>query len=161
MDFPYQGIISTPLIQQLFPYLEFDEELLEEIPVLDQPPVTVITSKVDQVCGRLFKYYQNFRVEGHLPTKADSSIRRETAEIHGVSPKIGWVSDEMAPGCHSSVRVDNVLYQVSAFFWRGISAFLIHLQIKEIVLVEPEVDYCKTEPTSAKNSINPLANQYW
>lgn len=114
MEFPYQGIISTPLIQKLFPDLEFDEELLDEIPVLDQPPETVITPKVDQVCGRLFKYYQNFRVEGHLPTMADPSLT-EVVEIHGVSPEIRWVSDEVAPGYYGSARVDNVLYQVSAF----------------------------------------------
>ena len=116
MDFPYQGIVSTPLIQKLFPNLEFDEELLEEIPVLDQPPVTVITPRVDQVCGRLFKYYQNFRVEGHVPTRAGSSMRRKVVEIHGVSPEIRWVSDEVVPGYYASTRVDNVLYQVSAFF---------------------------------------------
>jgi hypothetical protein len=114
MDFPYQGIISTPLIQRLFPDLEFDEELLEEIPVLDQPPATVITPRVDQVCGRLFKYYQNFKVEGHLPTKANYSTGIRTVDIHGAAPEIRWVSDEVAPGHYSSVRVDNELYQVSA-----------------------------------------------
>lgn len=116
MDFPYQGIISTPLIQELFPDLEFDEELLEEIPDFDQPPVTVITPRVDQVCGRLFKYYQNFRVEGHLPTRAGSSVRRKAVEIHGASPEIRWVSDEAAPGYYGSARVDNALYQVGGFF---------------------------------------------
>ena len=116
MDFPYQGVISTPLIQELFPYLEPDEELLEEIPTLDQPSITVITPRVDQVCGRLFKYYQNFRVEGHSLIEVHPSVRKEAQEVHGAAPNIRWVSDEVAPGYHNSVRVDNVLYQVNMFF---------------------------------------------
>lgn len=116
MDFPYQGVVSTPLIQELFPYLEPDEELLEEIPTLDQPSVTVITPRVDQICGRLFKYYQNFRVEGHSLVGAYPSVRKEAQEVHGVAPNIRWVSDKVAPGYHNSVRVDNVLYQVGEFF---------------------------------------------
>lgn len=116
MDFPYQGIISTPLVQKLFPDLEPDEELLEEIPTLDQPPVTVITPRVDQVCGRVFKYYQNFRVEGHSLVGM-SSARREAVEVHGAYPEIRWVSDEVAPGYHGSVRVDSALYQVCGLPW--------------------------------------------
>ncbi|KAF9792170.1 S-adenosyl-L-methionine-dependent methyltransferase [Thelephora terrestris] len=144
MDFPYQGIINTPLIQEFFPDLEPDEELLEETPVLGQPPVTVITPRVDQVCGRVFKYYQNFRVEGHSLLEMCSSVGREAVEVHGVSPEIQWVSGEVAPGCHGSVRVDCALYQ-----------------IKDIVLVEPEEEYVRAGVTSANRSINPLANQYW
>lgn len=113
MDLPYAGINNIPLIQSLFPGLGCDEDLLEEVPVLDQPPVTVITPRVDQVCGRLFKYYQNFRVEGHSPIKAGSSVKR-AVEVHGPSPRIRWVSDEITPGFYKSVRVDNELYQVSA-----------------------------------------------
>lgn len=116
MDFPYQGIVSTPLIQKLFPFLEPDEELLEEIPDLDQPPVTVVTPRVDQVCGRLFKYYQNFRVERSLLVREGPSMQKEAVEIHGASPEISWVSDEVAPGYHQSVRVDNTLFQVGALF---------------------------------------------
>jgi len=114
MDFPYQGVIDTPLIQGLFPGMEPDEELLEDIPVLDQPPVTVITPRVDQVCGRLFKYYQNFRVEGHSLVGVGPSVEKKAVEVHGVSPKIRWVSDEIVPGYHKSVRVDDELYQVMA-----------------------------------------------
>lgn len=160
MDFPYQGIISTPLVQELFPDLEFDEELLEEIPVLDQSPATVVTPRVDQVCGRLFKYYQNFRVEGHLPTRAGASVERKVVEIHGASPEIRWVSDEVVPGYYCSVRVDNALYQVSEAFLE-FSHFLEQLQIKDIVLVEPEVDYYRDGNIPVNQSINPLANQYW
>ena len=113
MEKPYDGLISTPLIQKLFPGLEPDGELPEEIPVLDQPPVTVITPKIDQVCGRLFKYYQNFRVEGHSLVGLGSSVEKKAVEVHGASPRIQWVSDEICPGYHKSVRVDNELYQVS------------------------------------------------
>lgn len=116
MDFPYQGVISTPLVQELFPHLEPDEELLEEIPFLDQPPVTIITPRVDQVCERLFKYYQNFKVEGHFLIGGHPTTRKEAVEVHGVSPEIRWISDEVVPGHHDSVRVDNALYQVSTFF---------------------------------------------
>ena len=132
MDFPYQGIISTPLIQRLFPDLEFDEELLEEIPVLDQPPVTVITPRVDQVCGRLFKYYQGFRVEGNLPTRTSSM--KGAVEIHGASPEIRWVSGEVAPGCYGSVRVDTALYQVGAFFGNP-CIFLHNCRLKILYLL--------------------------
>jgi hypothetical protein len=114
MEEPYDGLIGTPLIQKLFPGLEPDGELPEEIPVLDQPPVTIITPKVDQVCGRLFKYYQNFRVEGHSLVGAGPSVEKKAVEIHGASPRIQWVSDETSPGHHKSVRVDNELYQVRA-----------------------------------------------
>jgi len=110
---PYDGLINTPLIQKLFPGLEPDEDLPAEIPVLDQPPVTVITPKVDQVCGRLFKYYQNFRVEGHSLVGVGSSVEKKAVEVHGASPRIQWVSDEISPGYHKSARVDNALYQAS------------------------------------------------
>ena len=112
MDPCYSGLIGTPLIQKLFPDLEPDGDLPEEIPVLDQPPVTVITPKIDQVCGRLFKYYQNFRVEGHSLVRVGSSVK-EAVEIHGASPRIQWISDEIVPGYYKSVRVDNELYQAS------------------------------------------------
>ena len=113
MEDPYDGLISTPLIQRLFPGLETDGESPEEIPTLDQPPVTVITPKIDQVCGRLFKYYQNFRVEGHSLVGVGSSVEKKMVEVHGASPRIQWVSDETSPGYHKSVRVDNELYQAS------------------------------------------------
>lgn len=114
-DFPYQGIFSTPLIQKLFPSLDHnDSEEFEEIPILDQPPVTVITPRIDHVCGRLFKYYQNFRVEGHSLIGAGSSVEKKAVEVHGASPEVRWVSAEVIPGYHKSVRVDNELYQVSA-----------------------------------------------
>ena len=116
MDFPYPGIFSTPLVQQLFPSLAPDEELSDDIPVLDQPPVTVITPRVDHVCGRLFKYYQNFRVEGHSLVGVGSSVKKEAVEVHGAYPEVRWVSDEVAPGYYKSARVDNELYQVSALF---------------------------------------------
>jgi len=114
MDFPYQGVINTPLIQGIFPGMEPDEELLEDIPVLDQPPVTVITPRIDQVCERLFKYYQNFRVEGHSLVGVGPSVEMKAVEVHGVSPEIRWVSDEIIPGYHKSVRVDDEFYQVRA-----------------------------------------------
>ena len=75
--------------------------------------MTVITPRIDQVCGRLFKYYQNFRVEGHSLVGTNSSVGKKTVEVHGASPDIRWVSDEVIPGYHKSVRVDNELYQVS------------------------------------------------
>ena len=113
MEDPYDGLVGTPLIQTLFPGLEPEGELPEEIPVLDQLPVTVITPKIDQVCGRLFKYYQNFRVEGHSLVGMGSSVEKKAVEIHGASPRIQWVSDEISPGYHKSARVDNELYQAS------------------------------------------------
>ena len=114
MDEPYDGLINTPLIQKLFPGLEPNGELPADIPVLDQSPVTVVTPKVDQVCGRLFKYYQNFRVEGHSLVGVGSSVEKKALETHGASPRIQWVSNEISPGYHKLVRVDNVLYQASA-----------------------------------------------
>jgi len=113
IDFPYSGIFNTPLIQKLFPDLK-PEEIDEEIPVLDQPPVTIVTPRIDQVCGRVFKYYQNFKVEGHSLVGEGSSVGETEVEVHGASPKIRWVSDEVIPGHYKSVRVDNELYQVSA-----------------------------------------------
>ena len=56
MESGCSGVLATPLVKRPFPGLEPDDESLEEIPVLDQPPVTIITPKIDQVCGRLFKY---------------------------------------------------------------------------------------------------------
>jgi hypothetical protein len=123
MDFPYQGIVSTPLIQKLFPFLEPDEELLEEIPDLDQPPVTVVTPRVDQVCGRLFKYYQNFKVERALLVREGPPVQKEAVEVHGASPEIKWVSGEVAPGYYQSVRVDNTLFQVGPLFKKLLNFF--------------------------------------
>jgi hypothetical protein len=114
IDFPYPGILSTPLLQKLFPGLKSEEELLEEIPVLDQPPVTVVTPRIDQVCGRLFKYYQNFKIEGHSLIGVGSPVGKEATEVHGAYPEIRWVSDGVIPGYHELVRVDNELYKVSA-----------------------------------------------
>lgn len=107
------GVLATPLVKKLFPGLEPDDDSLEDMPALDPPPVTVITPKIDQVCGRLFKYYQNFRVEGHSLIGVGSSMEK-AVEVHGASPRIRWVSDEIIPGYHKSVRVDDELYQVSA-----------------------------------------------
>jgi len=114
MESGCSGVLATPLVKRLFPGLEPDDESLEEIPVLDQPPVTIITPKIDQVCGRLFKYYQNFRVEGHSLIGVGSSVEKKAVEVHGASPRVRWVSDEMIPGYHRSVRVDHELYQASA-----------------------------------------------
>ena len=113
MDFPYPGVLSTPLVRKLFPGLESDEELYEDIPVLDQPPVTVITPRIDQVCGRLFKYYQNFQVEGYSLGGVGSYVGKEAVGVHGAYPEVRWVSDEVTPGYYKSVRVENELYQVS------------------------------------------------
>jgi len=113
LDFPHSGIFNTPLVQKLFPGLEPEDGIDEEIPVLDLPPVTIVTPRIDQVCGRVFKYYQNFKVEGHSLVGVGSSMGGKEVEVHGASPNIRWVSDEAIPGCHNSVRIDNELYQVS------------------------------------------------
>jgi hypothetical protein len=52
-------------------------------------------------------------VEGHSLVGMSSSVGKKTVEVHGASPDIRWVSDEVIPGYHKSVRVDNELYQVS------------------------------------------------
>ena len=159
LDFPYSGIFGTPLVKKLFPGLKPEEEIDDEIPVLDQAPVTIVTPRIDQVCGRVFKYYQNFKVEGHSLVGEASSVGEWEVEVHGASPKIRWVSDEVSPGYYNSVRVDNELYQVSAL--SGCLHLLTGLQIKDIVLVEPDGDHERKGVTSASNDINPLADQYW
>jgi hypothetical protein len=113
MESAYQGLVKTPLIQELFPGLEPDEELLDEIPFLDQEPLTVVTPKIDQVCGRLFKYYQGFKVEGHSLIGMGSSVEKKAVGVHGASPITQWVAGAAIPGYYSSVRVDNELYQAS------------------------------------------------
>ena len=74
--------------------------------------MAIVTPRIDQVCGRLFKYYQNFRVEGHSLLGVGTSVGKEAMEVHGAYPEVRWVSDEVAPGYYKSVRVDNELYQV-------------------------------------------------
>lgn len=160
MDFSYQRILNTPLVQELFPQLDSEEDPLEETPVLDQPPMTIITPRIDQVCGRLFKYYQNFRVEGNSLVGVGSSVVKKAVEVHGAFPEIRWVSGGAVPGYHESVRVDNGLYQVSTLSG-GFYFLFMQLQIRDIVLVEPEEDYDRSGATSVGKGINPLANQYW
>ena len=140
LDFPYSGIFGTPLVQKLFPYLNPEEGVDEEIPVLDPPPVTIVTPGVEQVCGRVFKYYQNFKVEGHSLVGVGPPVGGKEAEVHGASPQIRWVSDEVTPGFHNSVRVDNELYQVRALSgnlflnsWNCRSKILSLLNLMEII----------------------------
>ena len=113
MESAYQGLVKTPLVQELFPGLEPDEELLDETPFLNQESLTVVTPKIDQVCGRLFKYYQGFKVEGHSLIGVGSSVEKKAVGVHGASPRIQWVADAVIPGYYNSVRVDDELYQAS------------------------------------------------
>lgn len=113
MESAYQGLVKTPLVQELFPGLEPDEELLDKPPFLNQESLTVVTPKIDQVCGRLFKYYQGFKVEGHSLIGVGSSVEKKAVGVHGAYPRIQWVADAVIPGYYNSVRVDDELYQAS------------------------------------------------